>query len=380
MKQLSTKDLGLIFLLALVCIIVTVLSQSKFLSNASLVLMFLLLGYSLTAILYPHEGCRNLLKRPVLILELGAVFTLIIAILVKYILLEVDLIFLAVGMSVFAMIFSLGALISRFGYVKGHTEGIYYTNEDIQQAVNKNTNEGYNFKSGLKKVLVVFLILLAAVAAFIVYEYEQPGETSIMKGSHNVLLLCDDPTEDQGTEGIGSVDMAFVINFVDGNVKNTTAIYPGGMRHPTAAEPSSLGTGKLLLHDSLYGVSTEEGAKRAQEIVEYNKGLKTDAVVMITPDAVNALVSAAGPIYVDGYGYVTNDSINFIRDEQSSGGMTRGVAVESVMNPIIEAAESNPVTFLKLANVALDQYNKGYIRVVPSDLVAQFAIAKGLKS
>ncbi len=340
--------------------------------------MFLLLGYSLTAILYPKEGCRNILKKPVLILELGAVFTLIIAILVKYVLLEVDLRFLAIGMSVFAMIFSLGGIISRYRYSKGHNEGIYYTNEDIQQAVNKS-NEGRNFKSGLKKVLAVFLILLAAVAAFIVYEYEQPGETSMMKGSHNILLLCDDPTEDQGTAGIGSVDMAFVINLVDGNVKNTTAIYPGGMRHPTATEPSSLGTGKLLLHDSLYGVSTEEGAQRAQEIVEYNKGIKTDAVVMITPDAVNALVSAAGPIYVDGYGYVTNDSINFIRGEQNNGGMTRGVAVESVMKPIIDSAESNPVTFLKLANVAMDQYNKGYIRVVPSDLVAQFAIAKGLK-
>ncbi|MBP2046673.1 DUF4012 domain-containing protein, partial [Methanobacterium aggregans] len=115
------------------------------------------------------------------------------------------------------------------------------------------------------------------------------------------------------------------------------------------------------------------------EIVEYNKGIKTDAVVMITPDAVNALVSAAGPIYVDGYGYVTNDSINFIRGEQSGGGMTRGVAVESVMKPIIDSAESNPVTFLKLANVALDQYNKGYIRVVPKDFVAQFAITKSLK-
>jgi hypothetical protein len=379
MKPLSTKDMGLIFLVAIACIIVTVISQSKFLLNTLLILMFLLLGYSLTAILYPKEGFRNILKKPVLILELGAVFTLIIAILVKYILLEVDLRFLAIGMSVFAMIFSLGGIISRYKYSKGHNEGIYYTNEDIQQAVNNNKNKGRNFKSGLKKVLAVFLILLAAVAAFIVYEYEQPGETSMMKGSHNILLLCDDPTEDQGTAGIGSVDMAFVINLVDGNVKNTTAIYPGGMRHPTATEPSSLGTGKLLLHDSLYGVSTEEGAQRAQEIVEYNKGIKTDAVVMITPDAVNALVSAAGPIYVDGYGYVTNDSINFIRGEQNNGGMTRGVAVESVMKPIIDSAESNPVTFLKLANVAMDQYNKGYIRVVPSDLVAQFAIAKGLK-
>ncbi|MBP2044784.1 DUF4012 domain-containing protein, partial [Methanobacterium aggregans] len=292
MKQLSTKDLGLILLVAIVCITATILSQSKFLLNSTLILIFLLLGYSLTAILYPHEGCRNILKKPVLILELSAVFTLIIAIVLKYFLLEVDLRFLVAGMSVFALIFSLGAIISRIKYIKGHDEGVYYVNDE---AVTKNASKGHNFKSGLKKGLVVMLILLAAVAAFIVYEYEQPGETNVMRGNHTILLLCDDPTEDQGTQGIGSVDMAFAINLVDGNVKNTTAIYPGGLRHPTAAEPSSLGSGKLLLHDSLYGVSTEEGAQQAQEIVEYNKGIKTDAVVMITPDAVNALVSAAGP-------------------------------------------------------------------------------------
>lgn len=236
-------------------------------------------------------------------------------------------------------------------------------------------------RKGLKIVLAVVLILLAAAAAFIVYEYEQPGSTNVMKGTHNILLLCSDPTEDQGTEGLGSVDMAFAVTVVDGSVKNITSIYPGGLRSPTYTEPSNLGTGKLLLHDSLYGVSTEEGAKRAQEIVEYNKGIKTDAVVMTTPDAINALFAAVGPIEVNGKNQTITDSIGYIRNmtEEPGSTETRGPAVHDLMDPLIQAAESNPATYAKLASVVLNQYSQGNIRVVPSDLITQFAIANGLK-
>ena len=233
-------------------------------------------------------------------------------------------------------------------------------------------------KKSLKIFLAAVLIVVAGVAAFAIYTYEQPSTTNTMKGTHNILLLCDDPTEDNGTQGIGSVDMAFAINVVNGSINNVTPIYPGGMRHPTAAEPSVLGAGKLLLHDSLYGVSTEKGAQRAQEIVEYNTGIKTDAVIMMTPTAVDAFINVIGPIYVDGYGYVSNNSIEFLRDEQNPGNMTRGAAVESIMNPIFNATKDKS-KYLALAKVALMEYSDGNIRVVPSDLVSQFAVANGLK-
>jgi len=230
-------------------------------------------------------------------------------------------------------------------------------------------------------VLCVVLILVAAVAGFVAYEYEQPASTNVVKGTHNILLLCDDPTEDQGTEGIGSVDMAFAVTVVDGKVKNITSIYPGGLRSATYTEPSELGSGMLLLHDSLYGVSTEEGAKRAQEIVEHNKGIKTDAVIMATPDAINALFAAVGPIEVNGKNQTVTDSIGYIRNMTEVPGSTetRGPAVHDLMDPLIKAAESNPATYAKLASVVVDQYSKGNIRVVPKDLITQFAVANGLK-
>jgi len=146
MKQLSTKDLGLIFFVALVYIItVTVfphIKVSKFLLNTTfLILIFLLSGYTLTAMIYPDEDCRNILKKPVLILELGAVFTVTIALVMKYFLLEANLRFLVVGMSFFTVIFSLGAVIGRIRYIKSHDERIYYVNDEIHEALRNHVNE-----------------------------------------------------------------------------------------------------------------------------------------------------------------------------------------------------------------------------------------------
>lgn len=209
MKQLSTKDLGLIFFVALVYIIMaTVLPHikvSKFLLNTIfLILIFLLSGYTLTAIVYPDEGCKKILKKPVLILELGAVFTVTIALVMKYFLLEANLRFLVVGMSFFTMILSLGAVIGRIRYIKSHEERIYYVNDEIQEALRNDVNEvcyenderlydledieyekapqksesshveevtktHYSFKSGLEKDLLAvdLLIVLTAISLLI---------------------------------------------------------------------------------------------------------------------------------------------------------------------------------------------------------------------
>lgn len=203
-----------------------------------------------------------------------------------------------------------------------------------------------------------------------------------MEGDHNILLLCVDTTENQGTEGMGSVDMAYAIHITDGNVENMTPIYPGGLRSPTYTEPSNLGSGMLLLHDSLYGVNNTFGAERAQEIVEYNKGITTDAVVMINPTAVDAILHQIGSINVNGTEMSVDDSIGYIRNmtEQEDSTENRGNATSDLMKPIFKAAESNPLNYVNIAKVALDQYNQGNIRVVPASLVKQFALSMGLSS
>jgi len=230
----------------------------------------------------------------------------------------------------------------------------------------------------IKKILLIIILLLIVIAAaFVIYQYEQPASTNVMKGNHTLLLLTVDPSEQR--PGMGGVDMAFAVNTVDGNVKNMTPIYPGGMMHPTAMEPAAASTGRLMLHDTLWDADPAVGAKLAQETVEANTGIKTDAVVMITPDAIDAMIASVGPINVPGQGTVTGNSIQFLRAEQNSGGMSRGTAVESIMKPILNATK-DPSKYSALAQIAVDQYMKGNIQVVPSSLFTQFAVSKGINA
>lgn len=223
------------------------------------------------------------------------------------------------------------------------------------------------------------MLVVASGATALFYGLNQTTE---FNGSYNILLLAVDTTENQGTEGLGACDMAYVLNIVNGSVKKITPIYPGGMTSPTYTEPSKLGSGMLLLHDSLYGVNTTFGAERAQEIVEYNKGIKTSAVVMITPDAVDALLTAVGPIEINGTQLSVNDSLGYIRDmtETDTSTQNRGNATSALMEPVLKAAKSNPATYFNLARVAIEQYNKGNIRVVPASLITKFTVSMGLNS
>ncbi|PKL66528.1 MAG: hypothetical protein CVV28_10310 [Methanobacteriales archaeon HGW-Methanobacteriales-1] len=234
----------------------------------------------------------------------------------------------------------------------------------------------------MRTILKVFLLLMLVVASGATALFYGLNQTTEFNGNYNILLLAVDTTENQGTEGLGACDMAYVLNIVNGSVKDITPIYPGGMTSPTYTEPSQLGSGMLLLHDSLYGVNTTFGAERAQEIVEYNKGLKTNAVVMITPDAVDALLTAVGPIEVNGAPMSVNDSLGYIRDmtETDTSTENRGNATSELMEPVIKAAKSNPATYINLARVAIEQYNKGNIRVVPASLITKFTVSMGLNS
>ena len=230
----------------------------------------------------------------------------------------------------------------------------------------------------IKKILLlIILILIGLAAAFVIYQYEQPASTNVMRGEHTILLLCVDPSE--ARPGIGGVDMAFAVQVVDGNVKNLTSIYPGGMSHPSASAPAEVGTGVLMLHDTLWDADPEVGAKLAQETVQANTGIKTDAVVIVTPEAIDAMIAAVGPITVPGQGTVTGNSIEFLRAEQNTGGMNRSSAVQSIMKPILNATK-DPTKYSALSQVAVDQYLKGNIVVIPKSLFTQFAISKGINT
>lgn len=230
-----------------------------------------------------------------------------------------------------------------------------------------------------KILIATILILVGLGAVFSIYKYEQPASTNIMKGDHNILVLLADTDEQR--PGIGAVDMAYVFNETDGNVKNITTIYPGGMRSTTIEEPAAAGTGKMLLNDALWYNNTTQDVQDAQSIVQENTGIKTDAVVIITPPAVDAVVNAVEPINIPGYGDVTNNTIDVIRNltEEKNSTLSRGNATDLIMNPILAAAK-NPTKAPELFQVVIQQYMAGNIVVMPKDLMTQFAISKGINS
>ena len=206
--------------------------------------------------------------------------------------------------------------------------------------------------------LIVILALIGVSAGYVIYQYEQPA--NVMKGDHNILLLTADPTEKR--PGIGAVDMAFAIHVRDGSVTNMTPIYPGGMMHPTAMEPAAANAGNihLLLHDSLWDADTQKDSVLAQQIVEYNTGIKTDAVVIVTPDAVNAILNSVGPINVPGYtGNGTNAAVDFIRNmtEEKNSTMSRGPATELLMKPVLNAIK-DPTKAPALFQAVTQQYSQ----------------------
>ena len=138
-------------------------------------------------------------------------------------------------------------------------------------------------------LLIIILVLIGISTGFVIYKSAQPASTNIMKGNHTILLLTADPSEKR--PGIGAVDMAFAIGVNNGSVTNLTPIYPGGMTSKTVMEPAEAnsGNGYMKLHDSLWYTDTTSDVKNAQDIVETNTGIKTDAVVIVTPEAVDAL-------------------------------------------------------------------------------------------
>ena len=136
------------------------------------------------------------------------------------------------------------------------------------------------------------------------------------------------------------------------------------MTHPTAAEPQEpqeQGAGSaLLLHDAFWDADNAKGMQYAKEIVEYRTNTSIDSVVAINSEALDAILSAAGPLEI--HGEMTNASgIDIIREEDWGNGVSRGDAVMDIVKAAAKAASGNPVVKSSMVNAAIDQFSKGNI-------------------
>lgn len=226
-------------------------------------------------------------------------------------------------------------------------------------------------------LLVVFVGLMAIIAGALFIGHD----TELTQGDKNILVCAID--EGENRPGMGACDMAFIIHLENGTLKNYSAIYPGGMTHPTVAEPEEAqkqGAGSaLLLHDAFWDADNELGMRYAKEIVEYHTNNSIDSVVAINSQALDAILKAAGPIEINGE--LTNASgIDIIREEDWGNGVSRGDAVMDIVKAVAKAASNNSDVKSAMVNAALDQYSKGNIIMDQQGAFVELLASKGFES
>lgn len=223
-------------------------------------------------------------------------------------------------------------------------------------------------------VILIGILIIVAGALFI----NTGGDLS--SGNGNVLVCAIDETEPR--PGMGACDMAFIVTLQDGEIKNYTAIYPHGMTHPNASEPAEAqaqGAGsRLLLHDSFWDNNNEKSMNLAKEIVEYQTRTPIDAVVAINTKGLDAIMDAAAPLELNGTP-INASSLDIVREEQDSGGESRGDAVINIVKAVAQSA-TDPAKKSDMINAALSQYAKGNIVMTPQGSFVGLLATKGIEN
>ncbi len=232
-----------------------------------------------------------------------------------------------------------------------------------------------------KKLLIaIIIVVLIGLAAIIASALFLGGDAQLSEGDKTILVCAIDESEDR--PGMGACDMAFLVNLKDGSLINYTPVYPGGMTHPTAAEPTEAqqqGAGSaLLLHDAFWDPDNAKDMQLAKEIVEYRTNTSIDSVVAINTEALDAVLSAAAPLEVNGE-ILNASGIDFIREEDWSNGVSRGDAVMEIVKAAANSA-SDPVKKSAMVNAALDQYSKGNIIMDEQGAFVGLLASKGIET
>lgn len=229
---------------------------------------------------------------------------------------------------------------------------------------------------GVVAAFIVVAIFSALVlgSTFVVSE-------DLTEENKTILVLASEKGEQQN----GAVDMAYLVRLEDGKLKNYTPVYPGGKKHPSVKSPRG---GNLLMHDCLY-YGVEKGMVYAQEIVKANTGNDSDAVVLVYTEGIDAVLDAARPIMIGGVEtnltavdiIRKNDAYNGYKGSKSqvTGTMSRGGAVMVLVKALSKKAK-DPETKKRMAQAALDQYNKGNIRMLPEGSFVRLLATKGFES
>ena len=233
-------------------------------------------------------------------------------------------------------------------------------------------------KRSKKLIIAILLVILIGIWVMIAGTlFMGPDLTSESK---DILVLASDKYEQPN----GGVDMAFMVHLENGSLKNYTPVYPGGMSHPTQPAPGGIG-GKMMMHDCLWD-GTENGMKYAQEIVEANTGMHSDAVVLIYDEGLDNIIDSVRPIYINGQEsnlsavdmVRQNDAYNgYAGNENVPGTMSRGDAVMELAKALANITK-DPQKKNTMIQVALQEYSNGNIIMQPQGSFAKLLATKGI--
>ena len=231
-----------------------------------------------------------------------------------------------------------------------------------------------------KLIIAILIVVLIGLLSIIAGALFIGTDSELSQGDKNILVCAIDESEDR--PGMGACDMAFIVHLENGSLKNYSAFYPGGMTHPTASEPAEYqqqGAGSaLLMHDAFYSADNAEGMRLAKEIVEYHTNESIDNVVAINSQALDAILSAAGELDVNGT-TTTASGIDIIREEDWGNGVSRGDAVLSIVKAAAQKAK-DPSTKSTMINAAIDQYSKGNIIMDEEGAFVGLLASKGIEN
>lgn len=233
-------------------------------------------------------------------------------------------------------------------------------------------------KRSKKLIIAILIVILIGIWAMIAGAlFLTPDLTSESK---DILVLASDKYEQPN----GGVDMAFMVHLENGSLKNYTPVYPGGMSHPTQPAPGGIG-GRMMMHDCLWD-GVENGMKYAQEIVEANTGMHSDAVVLIYDEGLDNIIDSVRPIYINGEEsnlsavdmVRQNDAYNgYAGNENVPGNMSRGDAVMQLAKALANITK-DPDKKNTMIKVALQEYSNGNIVMQPQGAFAKLLATKGI--
>ncbi len=229
-----------------------------------------------------------------------------------------------------------------------------------------------------KLIIAILLVILAGIWIMIAGAlFMTPDLTSESK---DILVLASDKYEQSN----GGVDMAFMVHLENGSLKNYTPIYPGGMSHPTQPAPGGLG-GRMMMHDCLWD-GLDVGMRYAQEIVEANTGMHSDAVVLVYDEGLDHIIDSVRPIYINGEEsnlsavdmVRQNDAYNgYPGNENVQGTMSRGDAVMELAKALANITK-DPDKKNTMIQTALKEYSNGNIVMQPQGSFTKLLATKGI--